>query len=234
MLETSRPAACKLRQLSVSVAQQGLRATLYWAVYGYLRPNRFIVLRWKRSSAAALPIPGVSYATWDAAEMRRRRQNRSALPPAFFQDQIDGVRRCVVAVVDDEVVGCIWIYGPGDVSRLFDLEPYDVELNHGCVLPSCRARGIFSSMLFFGATQLAAEGHRRVYAGVHAQNTASMKSFTRAGFDVIGTVRHVGPYRPKYRLRHGLIGKVLVDPMGVPIGRICDVRTRWQRDERVV
>ena len=91
-------------------------------------------------------------------------------------------------------------------------------------------------MLAFAAARITADGYRRIYAGVHARNAASMKAFRRAGFEDVGTIRHFGPYRPKYKPRalKRLIGKVVLDPMSQPIGRIRDMRTRWQGNDWVI
>ena len=48
----------KARQFRISLVQRGMATTLYWAAFGYLRPNRFILLARDLSAGAIRCIPG--------------------------------------------------------------------------------------------------------------------------------------------------------------------------------
>jgi RimJ/RimL family protein N-acetyltransferase len=194
------PGVRKLRQLNVSVRQRGLRKTLYWAAFGYLKPNRFCIFakRLPDDDTVAL-APGATYEVWDAARVAAWRRGRRDMPPELFQDAIDGVRACSVALVDGDIAAFIWIFRPGDVSRLFDLRKGESEVNYGAVLEPYQRHGLFRGVLRCAATWLAERGHHTVYASVHVTNTRSLRAFAACGFTPAGTVGHFGFYRPKYR-----------------------------------
>lgn len=195
----TREATRKLRQFNVSLRERGLATTLYWAAFGFLKPNEFRLFASFGSAGSDFPShPDVDYEIWDAGQMEAWRAGRANLPPEYFQDRIDGVRFCVVARIGDEVAGLIWIYGCEDPSRLFRLGRGDFELNYGTVLPAHRRNGLFAGILRFGAARLIERGCRIVYGGVHARNIASQRAFMRAGFAPIATMRHIAFFRPRH------------------------------------
>jgi peptidoglycan pentaglycine glycine transferase (the first glycine) len=190
----------KLRHFTVSVRQRGLAQTAYWGAYGFLRPNRFLILTQPTPARVSFPPPpGLSAAVWDVAAARAYRRTRAALPPEFHQDEIDGVELCSVVRCGDEVAGLIWIYRAGDASRLFRLGDSDAELNNGLVLPQYRRRGVFKLAIASACEWLAQQGYGRVYAMVHSTNVPSRAAFEAVGFAVTADVRHFLLYRPAYR-----------------------------------
>jgi RimJ/RimL family protein N-acetyltransferase len=198
----ARTARRKAKQFRVSVRERGLLTTLYWAAFGFLKPNEFcLFVTTGRGGTPPAADPDVRYELWTAAQVRewREREGRGKLPPEFFQDTIDGVRACAVARLGDEVAGLIWVYDRHDPSRLFRLGPREFELNYGTVIATHRRHGLFTNILTYAARQLAARGARRIYAGVHVRNIASRRAFERAGFAPIGTLRQVAFYRPRRR-----------------------------------
>ena len=134
--------------------------------------------------------------------MRAWRHQRRGLSSEFFQDTIDGVDTCAVAMVGEALAGMIWIYRREHPSRLFRLEAYEAELNHGYILTEFRGHGLFSAVLTFTCRLLQTQGYRTVYAGVHAGNGPSLRAFHNAAFQDIGSVRHYlvfstqGSWRP--------------------------------------
>ena len=199
---TIRSAVNKVRQLWISVRQRGLCTTLYWAAFGYLKPNRFVLLANDLSRADHPPMPqaGVRLERWTAVAVRDYRQHRRHLSTEFFQDEIDGVETCAVALVHGELAGLIWIYVPGDASRLFRLQQGEAELNHGHVLPTFRGLGLFKDLLALACHEVKRQGYHTVYAGVHAANGPSLRAFRRVGFHDIGSVRHFMFFRSKARV----------------------------------
>lgn len=139
------------RCLVVTVAQGGPASTAYWAAFAFLRPNRFAIFA--RDLQAALPLPANGqderFDLWTADRLREWRRDRRGLPTEFYQDRIDGVGLCAVACTAGEVGGLIWIYRPGDYSRMFRLQAGEAELNHGYVRPEHRERGLFVRLLAF-------------------------------------------------------------------------------------
>jgi ribosomal protein S18 acetylase RimI-like enzyme len=233
----------KVKQFRVSVMQRGLLPTLYWAAAGYLRWNRFQLFAQPTGRETVVASSNdVRYEIWGAARLRAWRLGRGPLRPEFFQDQIDGVGTCAVALVGDSVAGLIWIYRSGDVSRLFRLGPHDAELNMGAVLEAYRRHGLFTNILRYAVGWLGTQNCRMVYAGVHIRNAASRIAFQRAGFSRIGTILHVGIIRPGRDVRnglptsaaelelHSLVGRSLLDPLGASIGRIRRVELTASAD----
>jgi RimJ/RimL family protein N-acetyltransferase len=194
--------AIKARQFRRGVKQHGLWMTLYWAVFGYLKPNRFIIVArdlttggtpWQPSGNTRLEVCSVE-------TLQAWRQHHPDWPPEFFQDEIDGVSACSVAIVDGEVAGIIWIYRPQDTSRLFQLREHEAELNYGYVLPRFRDKGVFRDILVCACHWLQEQGYRTVYAGVLAINRPSVKAFLRAEFHHVGSIWHFLTMRPKVRM----------------------------------
>jgi GNAT superfamily N-acetyltransferase len=189
----------QLRQLRLSLGTKGLCETLYWAAYGYLRPNRFLALA--RDLAAdgpgPAPAPGAELALWDRARVRAWCAGRRDVPVEFLRDEIDGVRMCAVATVGGDLAGLIWIYRPQHPSRVFRLAADEAELNHGFVRPAYRGRRLFEAILAYACLRLRQEGVRRVYGAVHSINVRSHRSFLAAGFRDIGAVRHFLLFRPR-------------------------------------
>lgn len=189
----------KARQLRISLGLRGVRETLYWAAFGFLRPNRFVILARDLRADGRIPTPrdGVTLEVWDAGQLQAWRAGCADLPPEYYQDRIGGVDVCAVARVGEEVAGLIWIYGPEDASRLFQLRVAEAELNAGFVLPQYRKQGLFKDILDVACLWLKERGCRTAYAGVHDRNTPSLKAFRGAGFRDIGSVRHFLVFRPK-------------------------------------
>ncbi len=194
-----RSGARKSRQLRVSLRQRGLAKTMYWAAFGYLRPNRFVIF--SRDLGETVPLPrrdDVTFEIWDAAALRAWRRGRTDLPPEFFQDEIDGVEMCTVALQGREVTGLIWMYSRDDASRLFDLGVLEADLNNGVVLPEHRGRRLFRDIILAACSWLREHGYRRAMAGVHTENGPSLAAFRGAGFGELGSSRHFLLSRPKF------------------------------------
>ena len=196
-----RAGARRVRQFRLSAAQRGIWATLYWAAFGYLRPNRFVVLARNLSAEdiSWTPRAGVTLDLWEASALRTWRENRQGLSPEFFQDEIDGVDTCAVVLVKGQLAGLIWIYPPYDPSRLFRLQDGEAELNNGYVLPEYRGMGLFKDILSLACCWLRDQGCRVAYAGVHSANAPSLRAFRNVGFRDIGSVWNFLLFRPKFR-----------------------------------
>lgn len=189
----------KARQFRISLVQRGIATTLYWSAFGYLRPNRFILLARDLSAGAMRWIPrdAMHFELWTAPMLRDWRKPRQGLSTEFFQDDIDGVDTCAVACIRGELAGLIWIYHHAHASRLFRLREREAELNHGYVLSPFRGTGVFREVLRFACVRLQEQGYQTVYAGVHAENAPSLRAFHHAGFRDIGSIRHFLIFRPK-------------------------------------
>lgn len=190
-----RVAGRQARHLRVSLAQRGLKETAYWAAFGYLWPQRFILLSAKPDGY--VDRADVRFALWTAGEVAAQCRERRD-PLELHLHQIDSVDLCAVAIASDGMLaGAIWVYRAGEPSRMFHLAEGEAELNYGCVLPAYRRRRVFSDLLRFARGALREHGVRRVYAAVHDRNMHSLRSFTEAGFVPFAVLRHLSLYRPK-------------------------------------
>jgi lipid II:glycine glycyltransferase (peptidoglycan interpeptide bridge formation enzyme)/ribosomal protein S18 acetylase RimI-like enzyme len=193
--------AAKARQFRIGVQQRGLAETLYWAAFGFLRPNRFGVL--VRDLGAGIPeeplASNVSFQVCDATTLAAWREGRHGLPTPFFQDEIDGVDTCALALVEGSVVAVLWIYRQDDPCRRFALGEGEAEINHVVVLPAYRRKMLGKDLLRFACQWLQQQGHRTVYALVHSSNRPSLRAFESVGFHERGRVLRFLLYRPKVR-----------------------------------
>jgi len=191
----------QVRRLWVGIRQQGLGATLYWGAFGYLRPNRFIVLAHDLERRPCPPVrTDLHVAVWPVERLAAWRGDRRDLAPEFFQDTIEPVRRCAVALDGGDVAGLIWIYLPGWDTRMFRLGGGEAELNAGYVRPEYRGRRIFADVLAAACAGLAAAGFTTAYAAVHSGNAPSLRAFRAAGFNDLTSIRHFLLYRPRVRV----------------------------------
>lgn len=183
----------------MSLVHGGPTRTAYWAAFGFLRVNRFVIL--SRDLAAAPPPPegGEDFELWTADRLHQWRRGRSRLPTEFYQERIDGVSLCAVACAGSDVAGLIWIDRPGDYSRMFRMRPGEAELNHGYVRPKYRHRGLFARLLAYTCAELQDRGYATPHAIVHESNGPSLRAFARAGFGAVGSVRHFFLFRPAVR-----------------------------------
>jgi RimJ/RimL family protein N-acetyltransferase len=189
----------KARQFRISLVQRGMTTTLYWAAFGYLRPNCFILLARDLSTGAirCVPADAVRLELWTAPMLRDWRKPRQGLSTEFFQDEIDGVDTCAVVFIRGELAGLIWIYRREHASRLFRLREREAELNYGYVLSPYRGMGLFRDVLVFACVRLQEQGYQTVYAGVHAENAPSLRAFHHAGFRDIGSIWHFLIFRTR-------------------------------------
>lgn len=190
----------KVHQVRLSLDHRGVGPTIYWAAYGYLRPNRFLALaRDLATRGPAVPTPpGVVLDVWPAARVRAWRAGRADVPLEFVRDTIDGVEFCAVATLNGDLAGLIWLYRPEHASRVFRLHPGEAEINHGYVRPEYRERRLFQSILDHACRRLGEAGVRTVYAAVHSHNDRSHRAFLAAGFRQVGAVRHFLVFRPRF------------------------------------
>ena len=185
------------RHLRVSVAERGLIETAYWAAFGYLWPRRFVLLS-ANAEEQVVERDGVTFALWTAAQVREGCRDMRPVPLELRLHEVDGVDLCAVAATPDGMLaGAIWVYRPGDPSRMFDLVDGEAELNYGYVLPSHQRRGLFSDLLRYACSALRDQGVKHVYAAVHDTNVRSLRAFIGAGFVPFAALRHFFLYRPK-------------------------------------
>ena len=78
-----------------------------------------------------------------------------------------------------------------------DLDPGDVYLSETFTDPARRGHGVSGAAGTRLAAALAAEGHRRILAGVLSENHAGTRAYEKAGYRRVGRLGYVGlgPWR---------------------------------------
>lgn len=179
----------------------GARAWFYYIYYGLFRLNKFMIFRVDlgNSGDAFTEQGDVTYLfpTIDELDLLRSKEN---LPREFYCDKFQKVSTCCVAKVDGELAYIHWIYFTGDFSRFLKINNYSAEINSVFTLPEFRGRNISTGAFKFTMRQLKLKGVKNMYAVVHEENIASIKSFARAGFIEIGTVFAIGSINMKTKV----------------------------------
>lgn len=195
------PGLAQLRCLKNTVRAEyghGLSAWFNCIYYSLFRVNTFHIFRLSLDDLPDMPIdvPGISFHSPSPAELDGLRATKE-LPREFFCDRLHSVRQCCIAKVDGEIAYIHWVYFQGDFSRFLKLGRDAAEINYVLTLPPFRGRGIGTAAFVHTARDMKKLGIKNLYAVVHNENIASIKSFTRAGFVKIGSTVSVGPFNRK-------------------------------------
>lgn len=195
----------RLKSLGYRIRSDFGKGPRGWAnalYYGLFRINTFKILRGSADhySAKMPSYPGISYSMIDAAELDNLRA-RKDLPREFYCDRFQRVGHCCVALVEHEVAHIHWVYFRGDFSRFLRITENSAEVNYVHTLARHRGRGIATGALLHTMRYLQNRGIRDVFAVIHSENLASIKSFTRAGFSEVGSTVSVGPFNRKFALK---------------------------------
>ena len=106
-------------------------------------------------------------------------------------------RRFVLAMADGMPAHITWVLLPGDKSHFMSLQPGQAEITDSHTLSPFRGRGIYGTVLRFTLAEVAALGITSAFAHVRPANRASLATFARAGFTVVGCIaihRRLGRY----------------------------------------
>jgi RimJ/RimL family protein N-acetyltransferase len=112
--------------------------------------------------------------------------------------------RCFAAWQDDRVVSSRWIAEGRAYVEYLDtwlaLSDEDVYLSETHTEPSMRGQGVSGAAGTRLAAALAAEGKRRIVAGVLAENHAGRRAYEKAGYLRLGRIGwyQLGPWRHEF------------------------------------
>lgn len=192
---------CKIKCLRTTVHGEygkGLRAWSNFIYYSLFRINTFCIYGTSLETHQEInqDLPGVTFLTPTFDELNTLRIGKN-LPREFFCDQFHKVSQCYIAQVEGEVAYIHWIYRSGDFSRFLKLGTDSAEINYVITLPQFRGRGISSAAFNFSMQELKKQGIKNVFAVIHDENVASIKSFVRAGFVEFGNTVSIGPFNRK-------------------------------------
>lgn len=180
-----------------SVYGDGAKAWFSFIYYGLFRLNRFRILKVNLDilPAAGAGLPGVSFLSPRVDELESLRA--SHLPREFFCDRFHKVNTCCIARLNGALAYIHWIYFCGDFSRFLKLGEGSAEINYVLTLPQYRGHGISAAAFCHTLHALKERGIRDVFAVVHEENTASLKSFAKAGFIDVGSTFSFGLFNRK-------------------------------------
>lgn len=180
-----------------SVYGEGAKAWFSFIYYALFRLNRFRILRIRLDDleSTGVDIPGVSFLSPGVDELENIRTPE--LPREFFCDRFHKVGTCCIAKFHGVPAYIHWIYFPGDFSRFLKLGRDCAEINYVLTLPQYRGHGISAAAFSHSLQSLKKQGIRSVFAVVHEENIASLKSFLRAGFLDVGSTFSFGLFNRK-------------------------------------
>lgn len=167
----------------------GPKAWFNFIFYGMFRVNKFIIMKVGIENQIYSPgnTSGVTIFNPLRSEIDRLRSGK-ILPREFFCDQYHKVTSCCMAKVGGELAYIHWVYLKGDYSRFLKIGSNSAEINYVLTLPEFRGRRISTAAFNYTMQTLRQIGIKNIFAVVHNNNIASIKSFERAGFSQAGSI----------------------------------------------
>lgn len=189
-----------VRKFRSTAKTAGLATALRWAWFGAARRNSFLIYAASASAPGVANAGAVILSPVSADELALLAKTADfACPEAGVAGFAPGAE-CFVGSLVGEACHLLWIFGPEDPSRFFDLREGEAEINF-CHTPArLRGRGIYREALKAALGMLFARGVRTVYIAVHDENLPSIRAIERAGFAKLGALTHFGAFhRPRWR-----------------------------------
>jgi ribosomal protein S18 acetylase RimI-like enzyme len=142
-----------------------------------------------KEPVSQLPVPGVRFIRFHTGLSRQLAEVMHTSEATIDQRRALGNRASVALLDDDTIVGYGWV--SYDAIRIYELN-VEIPIPRGhayiwdcATVEQYRGRGIFPGLLRFMLEELRLQGIAQVWAGVAPGNTASLKSFARAGFRLV-------------------------------------------------
>jgi len=176
----------------------GIGAWGSYIYYALFRINKFKILQAKLDEPLVELTchPDVTLLNPPICELELLR-SRENLPREFYCNQFQKVNSCMIALVNGDIAYIHWVYHEGEFSRFLKIGSDSAEINYVITLPEYRGRGIAATAFIRSMTNLKKQGIKKVFAVVHEENIASIKSFIRAGFVEVGNTFSIGPFNRK-------------------------------------
>ena len=178
----------------------GLLKILYFNV---AKINRFIIFEWDISENIDAMITNSSQyeiAIVDSKELSKYLQGNKLLPREFYMNVIGGLKHCVSAIKDNQIIHICWIYMAGDKNRFFNIKPDEAHLDYAFTFPEYRGLRLNIQSHLKAARWLKEQNIRRILLGVHEDTKYMLSSLEKiAKIKQIGTLTHWFIYRPKFK-----------------------------------
>jgi len=189
------------KKLLISLRTLGVRRTLFWICFGYLKVNRFILFRRRLDN----PFPdvlrrdNVLVKQITLRKLKEVRKNNPKLPEEFSCDIFQGGKTCFMGSVDEKVAHIMWVFFPEDRSRFFNLKEGEAEINYAITLPEFRGLNLFPLTVKSINNWLRENQYKWLYGAIHDKNVNSIKAIEKCGFEKIGEIKHISFWRPKWK-----------------------------------
>jgi len=141
----------------------------------------------RAASGEAEARPGLELRGATAADADRYARDIGTDSPTTFRSRLSDGTRCFVVEADGRFVHATWMTTAAawtrELGRYFQPPPGDAYVYESFTRPEVRGQGVYPFALTTIAAALAARGTKRVWVGVEADNTASLRAVTKAGFE---------------------------------------------------
>ncbi len=184
-----------------SLHSKGLRETLYWVYFGYLKVNRFFLFRKDLNDPfpEVLQRDGILIKKISLQELEELRRNYSNLPEEFYCDTYEGAKKCFVGFVNGNVTHIMWVFFERDRSRFFNLKEGEAEINYGATLPQFRGLNLYPLTMRSINKWLKENNYRWLYGAIHDKNINAIRAIGKCGFEKIGEINHISVWRPRWK-----------------------------------
>ena len=143
------------------------------------------------SARSALPAPGVT-ATLQRIGPEAVHQLAQAMELTDTAEVPARFARgcwCYAGRVEGEIASYGWVTFDeeriGELGLSIRLQADEAYIWDCATLPAYRGQGLYLALLAYISGELAAGGRRRIWIGANVDNTASQKTFARAGFQAV-------------------------------------------------
>jgi len=188
----------------MKVADNNFFIALFKILYlNIIKINRFIIFEWdltEEIDAASGSKREYEMKIISSEELSNYLHGKKSLPRDFYMDVLGGLRYCVVAIKDNEIIHICWIYMAGDKNRYLDIKPDEAHLDYAFTFPEHRGLGLNIQSHLEAARWLKEQNIRRIIVGVHENTKYMLTSLGKIKhMKRIGTLTHWFIYRPKFK-----------------------------------
>jgi RimJ/RimL family protein N-acetyltransferase len=184
-----------------TLRSKGIKETLYWFYFGYLKVNRFFLFR-RELNHPFSEVPhrdDILIKQISLEQLREIRQNYPKLPEEFFCDIFEGSKTCFVGFVGEKAAHIMWVFFANEGSRFFNLGEREAEINYGVTLPEFRGLHLYPLTVRSISHWLRENQYKWLYGAIHDKNVNAINAIRKCGFEKIGEIRHVSFWRPKWK-----------------------------------
>jgi GNAT superfamily N-acetyltransferase len=184
-----------------TLRSKGIKETLYWFYFGYLKVNKFFLFRRELSNyfPEVAQRDDILIKQISLQELKEIRENNPKLSEEFFCDIYEGAKTCFVGFVGGKLAHVMWVFFPREGSRFFNLEEGEAEINYIVTLPEFRGLNLYPLTINVVSHWLRENHYKKLYVVSHQQNINAIRAIRKCNFEMIGEVTHFSFWRPKWK-----------------------------------